>query len=113
MKRAVLVGIVAFSLGAMTAPRAANKNEALEVLCQRFKKWNGPGLVSGAWDADKLLDRQLSAGNNTSDAAYLVSTNAKVTAGLAMLVGILACGEGVGDRVKASRPSASPPILAP
>lgn len=37
MKRAILIGMLCFTAGAVTSPRAANKNEALDVLCARFK----------------------------------------------------------------------------
>jgi hypothetical protein len=37
MKRAVLVGVVAFLLGSMTSPKAANENETLSLLCKRYE----------------------------------------------------------------------------
>jgi len=38
MKKAALTGIVAFTLGAMSAPRAANRNETLDLLCARLER---------------------------------------------------------------------------
>lgn len=35
MKRAIVVGVIGFLLGAATAPRAANRNETLTLLCKR------------------------------------------------------------------------------
>lgn len=37
MKKAILLGAVAFVLGAASTPRAANENEALTILCARYK----------------------------------------------------------------------------
>lgn len=37
MKRAVLLGVVMFTLGALSTPKAAAPNETMTLLCQRFK----------------------------------------------------------------------------
>jgi hypothetical protein len=44
MRRAVIVGAIAFLLGAATAPRAANENETLALLCKRWKVSGGESM---------------------------------------------------------------------
>jgi hypothetical protein len=39
--KAVLVGALAFTIGAASAPRAANRNEHLALLCKRFQQKAG------------------------------------------------------------------------
>lgn len=41
MKRATLIGAVAFLLGAASSPRAANDNETRAMLCARFGAAHG------------------------------------------------------------------------
>ena len=43
--KAAIVGAVAFTIGVASAPRAANKNENLALLCKRFKQ-KGALIVS-------------------------------------------------------------------
>jgi hypothetical protein len=41
MKRATVIGVIGFLLGAATSPKAANQNEALTLLCKRWKDSGG------------------------------------------------------------------------
>lgn len=44
MKRTVIVGVIAFLLGAATSPRAANQDETLTLLCRRWKASGGEAM---------------------------------------------------------------------
>lgn len=48
-KRAVLVGVVAFLLGSMSSPKAANQDETLKLLCKRFKDLGGEVYHGSVW----------------------------------------------------------------
>jgi len=60
MKRATLIGAVAFLLGAASSPRAANDNEARAMLCARFGAAGGPARIREIREATAkyLLDDQ-------------------------------------------------------
>lgn len=49
MKRAVVTGVVAFLLGAATAPKAANQNETMVLLCKRWQEWGGATYRDSTW----------------------------------------------------------------
>lgn len=42
MRRTVIIGVITFLLGAATSPRAANQDETLKLLCQRWKERGKP-----------------------------------------------------------------------
>jgi hypothetical protein len=55
MKRATVVGAIGFLLGAATAPRAANQNETLTLLCTRARD-NIAYLQRTQTEAEKRVD---------------------------------------------------------
>jgi hypothetical protein len=46
VKEAVVVGVVAFMIGSLSSPRAANEGETLKVLCKRFEATAGKKLLN-------------------------------------------------------------------
>lgn len=48
-KRAVVVGVLAFLLGSMNSPKAADQDETLRLLCKRFREFGGESYHDSAW----------------------------------------------------------------
>lgn len=49
MKRATIIGVIGFLLGAATSPKAANQDETLKLLCQRWKALDGDIYINTKW----------------------------------------------------------------
>lgn len=63
MKRAILVGAIAFTLGAVSSPKAANDGETLRVLCQRFDATAGKTLANLQKTHEAVKDAEARGGS--------------------------------------------------
>lgn len=73
MKRVVLTGVVAFLLGSISMPRAASRDESLDIACARLKK-----AKSNAARSPDMISKQL-GGKMSEEAAATVETSLWLT----------------------------------
>jgi hypothetical protein len=79
MKRMILSAVVAFTLGAVSSPRAANENETLSLLCARWKSVGGDKLADKL-QADRVADFEFIKDKARSNPDVVLSRAGAVTA---------------------------------